>query len=330
MNLHTRLSLFTTICLIVALQSFAQDQPQPTAAESEKAHLAKREDSQQLLAEFRRTYDLADKQVIKRVPPPFTAGRLKFYHVHESHQAQILPEPPDYFFFRWRDIQPVGKPEPKLEGKLHNIGMGWTGDEGQSIASLLNSFVDVHEFEMQGDRALTRIKVNGDWVIRESASHDEILAGLQTILQRECKVPIQFKLVNKLRKVLVAEGEYAFRPLPGNEGFTDEAGEPWDRIAIYENDRLYLDHDGGSSIDDLFMQVSMLIDCPIVSTDITRFPKNSVSWNGSSRRFLEIRKQGNADRDALLQHLTEQTGLKFSEAYRKGRVLRVERAKLPD
>ena len=86
--------------------------------------------SKELLAEFRRTYALPDDQVIKRVAPPFSPGRLEFYRVREPAQAQAIPKPPNCMWFGWGD--PTTGYDQTREGKLH----GGAGSLTTTLATL--------------------------------------------------------------------------------------------------------------------------------------------------------------------------------------------------
>jgi hypothetical protein len=307
------------VCLpgsLPKLRCFAAEEA--TAAEKAKA-------SQKLLDEFQRIYELPNGKAIKRVAPPFSPERMEYYRVHHAEQAKHIPEGPEYMCFQQTVVEPGAEVGRFQLGKLHWKSMGWAGGGGVEIVSLIDSFTGIESNEMQGDKTLTRTKVTGDWVTRHGASAEELLAELETILRQECKVPVRFKLVHKFRKVIIAEGEYAYRALPGNESYEDDIGVQWDRIDIYESDRSKLREEAGRKLDDVFSAVGKFIGRPILN-EATRLPKNSVCWRWSAHRFNEAQERGDVDADAILEHLSEQTGLKFSEAYRKGRVLLVERA----
>ena len=68
-------------CVVATEEEPVAKQPATTPPASNNA-------SQQLLEEFQRTYALPDGQVIKRVPPPSSPGRLEFYRVHDAVQAE--------------------------------------------------------------------------------------------------------------------------------------------------------------------------------------------------------------------------------------------------
>lgn len=55
-------------------------------------------------------------------------------------------------------------------------------------------------------------------------------------------------------------------------------------------------------------------------------PENPICCRYNARRFHESRRQKDADEAAILKHVSEQTGLTFSERTRHIRVLLIERA----
>ena len=165
--------------------------------------------------------------------------------------------------------------------------------------------------------------VSGDWVIRDGVAPEKLLPELQAALRTECKLPIRFRLVQKDCQVIVATGQYTFHPLPGNADYTDEVFLPWDRIDVYEKDRSTIVEEGGCTLDDVFDIVARFINRPVVN-EVSRLPQNSVCWRWSARRYHKARKCGDVDEPAMLQHLSEQTGLTFSEQTRRARVLLIE------
>ena len=311
---------------IVAKEATAATGPAAKSAEKSKT-------SAELLAEFRKTYALAEGQAVKRIAPPFGPGRMEHYRVHDARQAQLLPEGPEFMWFRWSDHW-AERYSDHLEGKLYLGGMGWVGGKGVPVSSLVNSLTSkaakntpgIQGYEMLGDRKLMARKIQGDWVVREEATAEKILEDLGKILREECKTPIRFRLVKEDRKVIVAEGKYVFKPLPGNRDLTDEANIAWDRIDIYEKDYKGHRESWGSNLNGVFSIASGFLQRPILNETIGR-PENPITAYYSARRLRACRKKGNADEAAILKHLAEQTGLTFTEKTRKVRVLHVDRVK---
>src|SRR5579872_993965 len=292
--------------------------------------------SRQLLAEFRQTYALPDDKVIKRVAPPFSTGRQEFYLVHESEQAKLSPKGPEYLWFTWDEPEPD---DPNLtgwerfrEGQLTVKGMGWIGGKGRELGSLVDDFTGIQRYEMVGERKLTDVKVSGDWVIRHGAAPDKILTELETILRGECKLGVRLRLVREDRKVIVAEGRYAYRPLPGRGTVNFEQGSEengwlegdYDVLEVFSRNRQDW-WNGSYSFEELLARLSRSFGRPVLN-EVARPPKNEFIVNDNIPRNSKPPKEPEWDETVLLKHLSEQTGLTFTEKKRRLRVLRVEQA----
>jgi hypothetical protein len=319
------------VSLAVALPRLSAQENCPPATQEQSAAPASPSSArdgaaERLLEEFQRTYALPDDKVVKRVPAPYVPGRLAFYRVHDAEQARIIPEGPEVMLFRWDQRTPNPLPTDwPGEGRLSEAEIGWFGGHGSEVAHLVESFTGICPYEMQGDWQLLQTGVSGDWVIRDGVAPKKLLHGLQTALRLECQLPVRFRLVQKDCQVIVATGQYTFQPLPGNADYTDEAFLPWDRIDVYEKDRSTVTEEGGGTLDDVFDIVARFINRPVVN-EVSQLPQNSVCWRWSARRYHEARKRGDVDEPAILKHVSEQTGLTFTETTRTVRVLLVQRA----
>ncbi len=281
--------------------------------------------SKQLLTEFRRTYALPDDKAVNRVAPPFSPGRLEFYRVREPAQAQAIPEPPDCMWFRWGD--PTTGYDQTREGKLH--GGCWFSDD--NVGDLVSAFTDIHGYEMLGDKELIKRHIAGDWVIRDGVSPEKLLPELGAILRKECKVPVRFRLTQQDRKVIVAEGNYTYRPLPGRrriialvDSELNERGD-YDEVDVFEHDRNSLTEEREGDLAELLGYVSGFINRPVL-VEVSRQPKNTLMFYYDPRTLNAHHELGKLDEAAILKHLGEQTGLTLTEKTRRVRVLLVERA----
>jgi hypothetical protein len=331
---------------LIVLASFAGALPyasakncsggEPASCPPAAAPPAKAKDFKQLLEEFRQAYALPDDKVIKRVGPPFSAGRLEFYRVHDPRQAKLICEGPGYFWFKWDEP----KPDPHCvdgyrwrEGRLGMAGLGCVGGKGVELCTLVDYFTGIHRYEMLGDRKLLDAKVAGDWVIRYGAPPEKLLPEMEAILRRECKLPVRLRLVREDRKVIVAEGNYVYRPLPGLGTVTYKEGSEennwlegdYDELEVFANDRNDLWQEAWYDLDTLLKRLNYSIDRPVLN-EVSRPPKNSLIVCATFTPVEGRPKQGKLDEAAILKHLSEQTGLTFSEKTRRVRVLLVERA----
>ncbi len=292
----------------------------PTATPRDSTPEARDNASKQLLEEFQQTYALPDGKFFKRVLPPFSPGRMEYYRVHHATQAQYIPQGPDYMSFGW------GDEKRGVEGKLHLEYMFGDGQGGKAVGDLVVDFTRIEHDDLQGDEALINRHVPGDWVVRDGVPPEEMLHEIEAVLRNECKVPVRLRLVQKDCRVIVAEGKYTFHPLPGNADYTDEIFEPVDRIDVYEKDRCTPMEERGGCLDEVLSCVSMFIRRPVIN-EVSRLPENLICCRYSARRYNESRKHKDADEAAILKHVSEQTGLTFSEKTRHVRMLLIERAK---
>ena len=316
---------------------FAQENSSESQEKQPSASATPADVSKQLLAEFRQTYALPDDKVIKRVGPPFSPGRQEFYLVHEPEQAKLSPKGPEYFGFAWDEPEPD---DPNLtgwsrfrEGQLTLKGMGWVGGKGRELGSLVDDFTGIQRYEIVGERKLMDVTVSGDWVIRHGAAPEKLLPELETILRRECKLGVRLRLVREDRKVIVAEGKYAYRPLPGRgtvnfKEWSEESNwrqGDYDVLEVFPRDRKDLWNATSYSLESLLERLSHSIDRPVLN-DVARPPKNELIVDDNVRRTSEPPKRTEWDEATLLKHLSKQTGLTFTEKTRPVRVLHVQQA----
>jgi hypothetical protein len=142
--------------------------------------------------------------------------------------------------------------------------------------------------------------------------------------------------------VIVAEGTYTYRPMPGRstleEVYTDEVSglRDYDQLEVFEHDRNGLTWVQSGSLDKLLSFLTKCIDRPVIDegirlpTDMTsRKPserEHLLEWRSRKRsRLRDALEKGTLDTAAILKHLGEQTGLSFSEKTRRTRVLLIER-----
>lgn len=291
--------------------------------------------SKRLLAEFRQSYAVPDGKVIKRVAPPFSPGRLEFYRVHDARQAKLIPEGPEYYLFKWDKPKPTDANHTGWwsEGRLTPAGMGWVGGKGVELSTLIDYFTGIHRFETLGDRLLIDAKVSGDWVTRYGASPEKLLPELEAILRSECKLPVRLRLVQEDRKVIVVEGMYVYRPVPGRSAVSIKEGceennwleGDYDVLEVFTRDRKDCWDASSYDFESLLNRLSRSIDRPVLN-EVARPPKNKLIVEDNLNPISGRPKRTEWDEAALLTHLGKQTGLTFTEKTRRVRVLHVERA----
>ena len=132
-----------------------------------------------------------------------------------ERQAKSLPEGPDYFIFRFGGR---GKATFPLRGRLRYSQLGWVGDEGKPVGSLIESFTDISPRNMIGDAELIGTKVAGDWIVRSGASDEERLTQFAEILRHHADCP--FGSSKPGARNLSRSREHRYQPLAGNRSTT--------------------------------------------------------------------------------------------------------------
>jgi hypothetical protein len=146
------------------------------------------------------------------------------------------------------------------------------------------------------------------------------------------------------RQLIVAQGTYTYRPMPGRstleEVYTGEMSDlkDYDQLETFEHDRDGLTWVQRGSLDKLRSFLRKCSDRPVIdegirlTADMTSRKRSErehlLEWRSKKRwRFRDALEKGTLDTSAILNHLSDQTGLTFSEKTRRPQVLLIERAK---
>ena len=246
---------------------------------------------------FEAVYRLEANEILKRIAPPFILERMDFYRNDHGHQAEAIPRGPDTMMFHWA-------------GKLKNWGMSF--GRVRSLAGVLNGVVRLRSYEYEGPRDLLRFEMPGDWIVRDDAPPEDKLRALETLMEAEFDRKVRFEKRQVEREVVIATGRFEFHPPVG----TDEN----DSVHIYA-DRT--DTDGGSGggsadspaefLEAGLVQLGDRINIPVIDrTEPTRQMRIRYRCHRSSAVGRERDPQARARQlRLLLDHLTEQTELKF-------------------
>jgi hypothetical protein len=204
-------------------------------------------------------------------------------------------------------------------GELKHWGASF-GDSGPPLATWLKLLAGIPQQETEGEGELLKESILADFVVREGAPPEKVVAGLEKILRGEFRLPVSMTFRDVARKVHVARGTYRFTPAKGGRR---------DRIELYAEDLSDSRFGGGGSGDfAAFLRgAGEFIGKRIVAGEIKDPPRGQISWHHNDPDGAKVPGQWEAahDPDGVLQHLTEQTGLTFNEEWRKVRVLAVER-----
>ncbi len=240
-------------------------------------------------------YTLAEGEVLKRVPPPFVEGRLGIYRATGGAQAEAIPEGANGMILRYED------------GKL-TFGGGTFG-ASYSVGSLIDTILDMPPKDIDGDRALLDRRIAGDFVVRKGATPDQLRDALTKIISEETngKTLLTQRLMDHPAMVLQGEWTGAV-PNPGKK-FLDVYGglELGDATTTVERE-------GSGTIEEFGIAVGKWIGKPVV-VEASGGPPN-IAWKFYNSSDRAAHKKAR-DRDLVLQHLEEQTGLKATEEVRK-------------
>jgi hypothetical protein len=254
---------------------------------------------------FDQVYSLAEGEVLRWVRTPFIPER-QIYATQEMHYYQSTdnPPPPGYMFFRFN-------------GNVYN----WAISMGEcTLGSVLHtSGLGLNRYEYNdGPEELARLKLGGDWIVRDGTPVEERLRALESILLKELGRTIKFDKRLISRECIVVRGQYKHSPLEGVEHR--------DNIYIYPDSWEHLSgpepvNGGGTrSLLEMMQMVGSHFDRPVIfetenGSDIT------VGYFTSQSYSLAIANTKNAeDRqeilDSVLRNLSAQTSLEFEYGQR--------------
>jgi RNA polymerase sigma factor (sigma-70 family) len=274
------------------------------------------------LAELKKTkaYVLTEKEVLKCIQPPFPDARQACLRAISQGEDRTA-----FLEFRltadnkmWLQQATWAVPGGDESWAL-GIDFAHSSALPTSPPSLLTSLGDLGPKEIEGDKELLESRIGVDFVLRHGTPLEKIVPRLETILKEELKLPVKLNLREVKRKVFVAGGKYKF---------TAAAGSPGERIEIYAKELTAGDGSNTGDLPRLLKWVGRFIDRRIVLGKVENAPGN-LAWHenyGRGGRVLtDKEEEEDHDPQAVLQHLTEQTGLSFREETRPVRVLFVER-----
>ncbi len=146
----------------------------------------------------------------------------------------------------------------------------------------------------------------------------KVIARLEEILCKECKLPVKLALREVEQKVIVAHGKYHSQPL---------AGRDKDEIDLYGKQLVPNSRAGGGGGDfERFLKAAGVFIGRRIVSEVEDAPRSDVSWRYHKRSpFTEEERKEDTDQELVLKHIGEQTGLTFKEETRKVWVLLVER-----
>jgi hypothetical protein len=268
--------------------------------------------------EFRAKYGLKDGEHVKRIAEPYPPCRSDYMAEQSAMAANQIPYDDYFSVFGWK-----GDWAPPALGR-HALPV--KPDVGVGLGHLIDMVAGTPRTRVQCPADLLEEKVTGDFVVRDGATADQIMAQLQPILNRDCKLAVTFKFKEADEDVLLLSGKYAAKPLEGRGR---------NEIEIFATHLLDRDTGGGGSggFDAFLAALERHIGKPVAADNIEGRPK-MVSWhfNVRSPRLVDPGKgidtfAEDTDAPAVLGNIAAQTGLSVKTEKRKMRVMVVQRAK---
>jgi RNA polymerase sigma-70 factor (ECF subfamily) len=239
---------------------------------------------------FNNAYALQPNQNLKFIPPPPLPERQKYFHEVEQNDT---PMP----FIQWRWIN----------GHLKREWMQGSGPDGASFASVLATCakLDGRHISLVG---LPPINADGDWIVRDGAPTEAILADLHTILIEHFKTEIRFEKIEVVKDALIVTGKYHLQRIRGAtigdlQIYSDVLDHPKEGESIQGG--------GNTSPAELWTMMGGYLNIPIV--DEARNEPREIDWL-LSRSIL--RGDTKAGRQQILDNITKQTGVTFKQEKR--------------
>jgi RNA polymerase sigma-70 factor (ECF subfamily) len=242
-------------------------------------------------ATFNDAYALSPRQNLKFIPPGKFPQRQRYFSEVENNET-----PMPCIQWRW------------IDGTLKRQAMHGPGPAGAQLSTVLQfcANLDIHHASTAG---LPPINLNGDWIVRDGASTEAILADLQSILLDQFKTDLRFEKTETIKEALIATGNYQFRRLPqatsgGLQIFADTLDHPRPGDSVQ----------GGGNTPPAYLWVLLgeTIALPVIDETTGEPPK--ISWLLS--RSIQGAHQDPARRQQILDNISKQTGIVFKQEKR--------------
>lgn len=297
-------SLFAALAAILLLPAFllrVPNLPRRTsdAASPEDAPF----DPEAAREAFQIVYSLGDHQAVRYIPPPYSTCR-----------SVVQPDPDIAMLVRW-------SPEQGARA----VGT-FTRREGYYLEQLLEEFLHVPMSEMAGDRQDRLLSLPGDFIVRENASRDDILADIAFIFRQYTGIALTIGFRDIDQETYVLRGTWSYHPIPGVEHYAAKHNnDPNPQIHIYayttEADR-WDPYDWLEGRNNLALALSSRFHMP-VDIEATGIPALTVYNHDEREAGHDV--PGLHEPTRILPHIAEQTGLTWRREVRRHRRLVVAR-----
>ena len=274
---------------------------------------------------FERTYVLADGEDVKALLGPAIQARNEHYRGKGGEIG--LSQDPGFngsfntLFFRWRD-----------GNRKWTITMS---PEPVQLRELLKPVLGIPAQEVEGDKALLETSLPADFLIRDGVLPEILVPQFEKILRRDFGFPAKLQLRTEIRNAIVVRGRYRFNASPDRKPFPTNMDDfDGDRLEVFAREIGDRDHrqDGhhtefyttGNRFPSLISGLGAYLNLQVID-EVESPPKGWLSWHITG--YWPRKDIWAEDRELILKHLAEQTGLTFLEEPRAVRVLRVGRDK---
>jgi RNA polymerase sigma factor (sigma-70 family) len=272
-------------------------------------------------AEFRKAYGLKDGEVIRRVAPPYPACRAEYFRDEirelfkrnkiDPPEAELNKDYTNYFVkFGWKD----GWIVPHLRSMTTPV----KPEEGVALLRVFDLTMKFPAIRVESDDDLLDRKVTGDFVVRAGADPVKVAAALETILRKECDLPVSLAVADAERDVYVLSGKYEAKPLPDRKE---------SQIEVYGFELTDRNTGGGGSgsLQEMADHLEGWIEARIALDKIEGAPKR-VEWHFNFRSpFTKEQHAEDKDPESVMKNIAAQTGLTVKLEKRKVKVLAVKK-----
>ncbi len=179
---------------------------------------------------FRANYELKPDEYVKRVAPPYIPERVEFYlgaYGPPKYPESDVKNRASYKeHSKWFTIfvEQIGR---KLKQRM-TLSSAYLasevnlqrGDNVLSVSDAVESITGMSTPEFIIDPKhlndplfdAKNLTVHGDFVVRKNAPIELLAAQLETILRKECKVPVRLRVDQVEQEVFVVSGEFKLQP----------------------------------------------------------------------------------------------------------------------
>jgi len=272
------------------------------------------EDKRTYEKQFERSkiYRLDEGQILKHIHPSLVGPRAKIDQINDlirQLKSGLTQKDPTatqksdytdrYTMFLW-DGKIIRENRPLFPG-------------GISLKTAFERIIGLSKFQYDISDELSDMRIPGDWIARKGTTKEQLLRAFEKIIQEYTGRAIRFEQHQIERNVIVARGEFQFKPLSG----------AYDDYVIHVfSDKLDPDERGGGGSGTLDKFLRSLGDIPLNEQVINESTGSEdirvyYGWHYSGYlRKLTDETEKMEKLEMLLGNLSRQTGLTFSRQRR--------------